>query len=191
MTKETHTKQKARPTERRKSFGRGFSLVESLVAIVILITAITGVSSAIRTAISSYTLSRDQIIAFYLAQEGFEFIRNMRDQNALNTPALPWLTGIASNINDPCWFGNACIVDPINSNVPTRCSAIGSCPVLRQDTTNLFFGHNGAWAATKFRREIILTQVDAKEISVLVTVSWTHGSSNQEFRARENILNWP
>ncbi|MGB3922153.1 MAG: prepilin-type N-terminal cleavage/methylation domain-containing protein [Minisyncoccia bacterium] len=189
MTKETHTKQNARPTERRKSFGRGFSLVESLVAIVILITAITGVSSAVRTAISSYTFSRDQITAFYLAQEGFEFIRNMRDENALNN--RNWLTGIASNINDPCWFGNACIVDPINSTVPTRCSAIESCPLLRQDATNLFYGHNGAWSETKFRREIIITQVDAKEISVLVTINWMHGSTNQEFQARENILNWP
>lgn len=177
MTKETHTKQK------------GFSLVESLVAIVILITAIAGVSSALRTAISSYTLSRDQIVAFYLAQEGFEFIRNMRDENALNN--RNWLTGISANVNDPCWFGNACIVDPINSTIPTRCSAPGFCPSLRQDATSLFYGHNGAWNETKFRREIILTQINSNEISILVTVNWAQGSSNHEFRARENLLNWP
>ena len=46
---------------------KGFTIVESLVAITILILAISGVSSAVRTGISSYTLSRDQVIAFYLA----------------------------------------------------------------------------------------------------------------------------
>lgn len=167
----------------------GFTIVESLVAITMLIIAISGVSKAVSTSISSYTFSRDQVIAFYLAQEGFEFIRNMRDENALNNRA--WLTGISVNVSDPCYFGNACRVDPIASTAPTRCGAPGSCPVVRQNSSSLFFGYNSTWRATKFRREIILSQVNANEISVLITVNWTHGTSNKQFRAKENLLSWP
>ena len=168
---------------------KGFTIVESLIAITILVLAITGATSAIQTGISSYTFSKDQIIAFYLAQEGFEQIRNIRDENGLRN--IEWLAGISAVGSDPCFFGNACIVDPVNSNVPTRCNGgAGNCPVLRQNTTTGFFGYNAAWPATIFRREIILTQVNANEISILVTVDWSKGIGNRQFRARENILNW-
>ena len=58
---------------------RGFTIIESLVAIAILIVAITGTMTAVQSGISSYTYSKDQIAAFFLAQEAFEQVRNMRD----------------------------------------------------------------------------------------------------------------
>ncbi|MEK7461476.1 MAG: prepilin-type N-terminal cleavage/methylation domain-containing protein, partial [Patescibacteria group bacterium] len=80
---------------------KGFTIIESLVAIAVLILAITGTASAIQTGISSYVFSKDQIIAFYLAQEGFEQIRNIRDENGLLNQN--WLAGISSNSSDPCY----------------------------------------------------------------------------------------
>ena len=168
---------------------KGFTIVESLVAITILVLAVTGAASAIQTGISSYIFSKDQIIAFYLAQEGFEQIRNIRDENGLKNQ--DWLTGISANPSDPCFFGNACIVDPINSNIPVRCnSGPGNCPVLRQNASTGFFGYDLSWPATIFRREIVLTQINANEISILVTVNWSKGIVNRQFKVRENILNW-
>lgn len=167
---------------------KGFTIVESLVAITILVLAVTGTASAIQTGISSYIFSKDQIISFYLAQEGFEQVRNIRDENSLKNQN--WLTGISLNSSDPCYFGNACIVDPVNSNIPTRCSAPGNCPVLRQSATTGFFGYDPTWPATIFRREIVLTQINANDISILVTVDWSKGIVNRQFRAKENLLNW-
>ncbi|MDO8471014.1 MAG: prepilin-type N-terminal cleavage/methylation domain-containing protein [bacterium] len=167
----------------------GFTIVESLVAIAILVLVITGVTSAIQTGISSYIFSKNQVIAFYLAQEGFEQIRNMRDGNGLSSQ--PWLTDISADSSNPCYFGNACIVDPVNSNVPIRCaSGPGNCPVLRQDTSTGFFGYDPSWPVTVFRREIVLTQINADEVSILVTVDWSKGPVNRQFRAKENLLNW-
>src|SRR3989344_2873446 len=91
----------------------GFTIVESLVALAALELAVTGAASAIQIGISSYIFSKDQIIAFYLAQEGFEQVRNIRDENGLKSQN--WLTGISANSSDPCYFGNACIVDPLDS----------------------------------------------------------------------------
>jgi len=167
---------------------KGFTIVESLVAITILVLVVTGTASTIQTSISSYIFSKNQVIAFYLAQEGFEQLRNIRDENGLKTQ--PWLTGISNNSSDPCYFGNSCYVDPVSSNVPTRCGAPGSCPVLRQDAATGFFGYNSLWPTTIFRREILLTRINADEISILVTVNWSKGLVNREFKARENLLNW-
>jgi prepilin-type N-terminal cleavage/methylation domain-containing protein len=167
---------------------QGFTIVESLVAISILVLVVVGASSAIQTGISSYIFSKNQIVAFSLAQEGFEQIRNMRDENALIHQ--DWLTGLSAVPTDLCYFGNACTVDPVLSSVATRCSAPGSCPPLRQDATTGFFGYNPSWPVTIYRREIILTQINPNEISVLVTVNWSKGLSSRQFRARENLLKW-
>jgi prepilin-type N-terminal cleavage/methylation domain-containing protein len=168
---------------------RGFTIVESLVAITILVLVITGATSAIQVGISSYIFSKNQIIAFYLAQEGFEQIRNIRDENSLR--GQDWLTNLSANSSDPCFFGNACIVDPVLTSIPTRCnSGPGNCPILKQDINTGFFGYDPAWSDTIFRREILLTQINNNEVSILVTVDWSKGIITRQFRARENILNW-
>jgi len=168
---------------------KGFTIVESLVAITVLVLVITGTASAIQTSISSYIFSKDQIIAFYLAQEGFEQVRNIRDENGIISQH--WLTGLSANSSDPCYFGNACIVDPLDSGgvFVERCNAgPGNCPVLKQDS-NGFYQYNSG-SNTIFRREITLTQINATEISVQVTVNWSKGLANRQFRAKENLLNW-
>jgi hypothetical protein len=143
---------------------------------------------AVSRGLSSYIFSKDQITAFYIAQEGFEKFRNMRDENALN--GRNWLSGIAENSSDPCYFGNACTVSPVESVGATRCSAPGSCAVLRQDPTTSVLGYNASWTATPFTREISLASVSSDEVAVTVTVTWTKGGAARTFRARENLLNW-
>lgn len=168
---------------------KGFTIVETLVAIAVLVAAVIGAMSAIQTGISSYTYSKDQIIAFYLAQEGFEQLRNIRDEN--NLEERHWLAGIAESSSDPCFFGEACTVSPVETTVAINCSAPGSCPLLRQDPVEDFFGYDAAWPETVFRREITLESVNSNEVSVTVTVTWSKGTAVREFTARENLLNWP
>ena len=170
-------------TQHQIKFGAGFTIIESLVAITILILAVTGAASVIQTGISSYIFSKDQIIAFYLAQEGFEQIRNIRDENSINNK--DWLTDLTG-----CFSGNACTVSPAESSVVTVCSGAGNCPVLRQNPNTGFFGYDLSWTPTIFKREIVLTQINANETSILVTIDWSKGLVNRQFRARENILDW-
>ncbi len=163
--------------------------MESLVAISVLVLVIIGTASVIQTSISSYIYSKDQVVAFYLAQEGFEQIRNIRDENGLKNQH--WLAGLSANSSDPCYFGKACTVDPVASPVPIWCSSgPGNCPFLRQDASAGFFGYNSSWPVTVFKREIMLTQINANEVSVLVTINWSKGLVNRQFKAKENILNW-
>lgn len=166
---------------------KGFTLVETLAAITLLIVVITGTYAAAQTGLSGATLSREEVAAFYLAQEGIEMIRNVRDENGLAD--RDWLTGIASQSTDPCYFGNACTVDAI-SNTLTRCSSPSSCPVLRRDVSNGFYGYDSSWEPSPFTRTITVTQINSNEISILVSVAWSKGALNREFHVRENIFNW-
>jgi len=167
---------------------KGFTIVESLVAIAILTAVIIGVTSAVQRGLSSYIFSKDQIVAFYLAQEGFEGLRNVRDENRLNN--RDWLTAIAQNSSDPCYYGNACTNSPVESSVLTPCIGIGACPILRQDTSTKFFGYNGSWPETIYVREITLGVVSATEVTVTVKVTWNKGGVTRVFKARENLFNW-
>ena len=174
---------------------KGFTIVESLVAITILVLVVTGVTSAVQTSLSSYIFSKNQIIAFYLAQEGFEQIRNMRDENSLKGQE-DWLTGISADPGDPCYFGNACYLDPL-FNTLYKCSGDPgekSCPVLKQHisgSASYRFGYYNSsdWTDTIFIREVSLEWVNPNEISVLVTIDWSKGAVNRQFEARENIFN--
>ena len=167
---------------------RGFTLVETLVAIAVLILVISGAFTAAQTGISTANYAKNQIIAFYLAGEGVEQIRNMRDENGLNS--RHWLTGIALDSADPCYFGKACKVDSITNTVSSCPGGENSCPNLRHDSTTGFYGYDNSWDDSGFRREIILSRINDDEISILVTVSWSKGVINRQFKIRENIFNW-
>ncbi len=65
----------------------GQTLIETLVAIFVLTTAlVSGLALAIKS-LSSSGLSQNQIIASNLAREGIEVVRMMRDTNWLETDA--------------------------------------------------------------------------------------------------------
>jgi type II secretory pathway pseudopilin PulG len=166
----------------------GFTLVESLVSIGILVLAVFGAFSAAQSGLSSTNFSKEQIVAFNLAQEGVEQIRNLRDQNGVNSQG--WLTGIAAQASDPCYFGKACMIDAVTGGLPTQCSAPGSCLFLKEDPSTGFFGYTPSWVTTTYRREIQLTSISDHEVSMLVTIDWNKGLIHNQFRVRENILDW-
>lgn len=166
---------------------KGFTLVESLVAIALLITVITAAYAAAQSGLSGAILSKEEVAAFYLAQEGVEEIRNLRDNNSLTGDN--WLAGIAQQSTDNCFYGKACYVDA-TTNVLSACTAPTSCPVMRQEPTTGLYGYDSSWLLSPFTRTITLTQINSDEVSILVTVTWSKGTLNRNFHVRENILNW-
>ncbi len=172
----------------KKTFTKGFTLIETLVALTILIVVINASFGAAQYGISLSTFSKNQIIGFYLASEGVEQIRNMRDENGLKGQS--WLTGFAANPSDPCYFGKTCIIDAVNNTISACSGDFGSCPVLKEDTITGFYGYTSSWADTNFRREIQLKSINSNEISITVKMSWPQGVLTRSFQVRENILNW-
>lgn len=140
----------------------GFTLVETMVAITVLLLAIVGPMSLAQQGIYSSRASKDQITAYYLAQEAFEYVRNQRDYNILNGKNLVF--GLANCL------GNSCIIDSVNNNVDS-CGT--SCDLLRESPEGLF-GYDGSWAETDFRRKVFIlpSAVNSDEIVIEVTMSW-------------------
>ena len=62
-----------------KQMHKGFTLVETLIAISIFSVSILGLMSVLSSSVANITFTKNKVIATYLAQEGVEYIRNMRD----------------------------------------------------------------------------------------------------------------
>src|SRR5882724_6625079 len=74
---------KKNSTYRFQKMDIGFTLVETMVAISILSLSILATFTAVQLGISKSLYAKDQITAFYLGQEAFEALQNVRDQNGL------------------------------------------------------------------------------------------------------------
>lgn len=61
----------------------GFTIVETLVAVSIFSMSLLGIMSVLGSGVANTNYAKQKIAAIYLAQEGIEYIRNMRDTNVL------------------------------------------------------------------------------------------------------------
>jgi len=174
-------------------------VLESIVAIFILSLSVSGIFTAVQQSLFQATAARDEVTAFYLAQEAVEVVRNRRDTNQLariNGGTNSWLDGITQGtLPNYCPFSitagtrNTCTVDATNLQI-SYCddSDWGVCPVLKQDPTTFVYSYAGD--DTKFVREIQIESINANEIAVIVRISWTEGLISQEFKAKTLLFNW-
>lgn len=169
-------------TTRQEARGksRGFTLIETLVAIAVLVTSIVGPLSIAAKGLAASLLARDQVTAFYLAQEGIEYIRGMRDENILSGDS--WLTGL----KPACTGGQLCNVDSKN-DLFIECDT--ECPLLNYDENTGFYG-TPSGSPSRFRRTIAITELSATEAVVVATISWTSGLFPRTFSIREVITDW-
>lgn len=84
---------------KKNSTTNGFTLIESLIAITILTFAVAGpLFTASRVIVATETAS-DQLTALYLAQEGIEYVRMMRDNEYLAV----YYAGNVSDVSSTAW----------------------------------------------------------------------------------------
>ncbi|MBT3282826.1 type II secretion system protein [bacterium] len=164
----------------RKTKNRGFTLIEALVAIAILTISIAGPITIASRGLASAVFARDQITAFYLAQEAVEFIRNKRDGN--NLEDNPWTDGLTG-----CLDGKVCTIDSKNNEI-NECIG-GTCPVLKYDDSTAFYSYDSG-DDSNFTREVRMTTINVKEIAITTTLSWSSGSITKSFTVKEHILDW-
>lgn len=173
----------------------GFTILESIVAILVLSLSIAGVFSAVRQSLSQTTLAKEEVRAFYLAQEAVEIIRNQRDANRLatitNKAITPWLTGISNTPSDPCYFGRICRID-VTKTGGSYFHACGagwdSCIDMSQNSSTYVYAYSGT--PVKMKREVQIEQVSADEIMITVRMSWKKGIIPYEFKAKTHLYNW-
>ncbi len=170
---------------------KGFTLIETLVAILLLTVAIAGPLTLASKGLTATLVAKEQFTGFYLAQDAIEFVRYVRDSNSLG--AGNWLTGAGAGSGidlTPCLSANGCYIDSIQSTI-TPCG--GVCPVINYNPANHFFSYtSGAPSAQKFIRTVKITNTTADEAVITVTISWNDraGTTRVPVTVRENIFKW-
>lgn len=188
----------------KQKFQKGFTLLETLVAVMILATAVAGPLSIASRSLNTSLIAKDQITAFFLAQEGVEYVRFVRDSNRLL--GADWITGsggtsagisIAPCVYDINTNPIGCYVDSTTNSpsgqgdVPTSCGAT-SCPVMYYNSTSGLYTYNtSATTKTIFTRQIVLTTISSNEYKLTVSVSWSDlGNVVRRVTIYENIYKW-
>ena len=186
-----------------QSNNRGFTIIETLVAITILMVAIAGPLSVANKGLTAALFSRDQMIATYLAQESMEIIKDTKNNNVFNNNT-DWLATGDFSLTD-LWN--------CDNSTPSRCDAglmnngsnghpfvmcvPGGCPLYLESGSNGYVANIGV-TPTLFTRYFYLSAPGApgtpcssalSECTVTVVVNWNEGSVGSQVTLTSEITN--
>ena len=178
----------------------GFTLVETLVAISIFTVSILGMMAVLSGSISDTFFAKQKLTATYLAQEGIEYIRNMRDTYALYpaTAGTGWASFINNLSDNSCDTTNGCFFNADNIDYEDDMRPIvditlddclsSACPdgALYYEEGKYGFSR----APSGYVRKIGMNEISDDEIQITSTVSWKQGSGEYSVTFSENLFNW-
>ncbi|HEB13543.1 MAG TPA: prepilin-type N-terminal cleavage/methylation domain-containing protein [candidate division CPR3 bacterium] len=150
---------------------KGFTIIEVLVALVLLTVGAGGAFALLSRTISFTSTANGRLVATYLAQEGIEIVRNIRDTN--------WLQGEALNegIADGDWrvdYTEAELDNPYDGEFLKLSGGMYQY-VLGDDTS--------------LQRNITIGNI-ADGITVDVEVSWTTKGQAHSVESSTILYNW-
>lgn len=177
---------------------KGFTLVEVLVAVFVISIALGGAFTAAQLSLRYSIASQNRVVAFYLAQEGFELIKNVRDNNFQDntTHWLYALDGGGSEEEVADCINNDCRISAFpkgrSTNTVRECEPSDDSCLLRKNFGGEIWHDIDASGNTAlpFKRYFRITNTDKDEIRVDMTIAWTQGSEDYTFKTVEYISNW-
>jgi prepilin-type N-terminal cleavage/methylation domain-containing protein len=186
---------------------KGFSLIETLIAISILMIAVTGPFALVQAGLFSSNHQRNQVTATFLAQEALEYVKNMRDTNSYTqygATTANWLTipnGDSTQTLDViCGIG--CYVDPHGKlpvdggnggNIFVQVAPSGGSDMYLKQTTigGVFsYSYDSSGTDTLFKRTVKVNLINPDEARVSVTVGWSDGLVPRTYTVSEELFNY-
>jgi len=167
-----------------KETARAFTLIETFVAITVLLISLVGPLSIAAQSLRLAYYARDQVTAFYLAQEAVEYVRAQRDQNYLANAS--WLTNLGDCV------GTSCVVD-FPRFTHSACGVLSTCPpIYISSATKLYNQDATSGPASAFTRVLSITPVagSVDEVIVKVRISWVSVGISRSFQVTEHLFNW-
>lgn len=156
---------------------RGFTLLEALTATFVLSLGVVGVFIVINQTAAFAQVTSSRFVAIYLAQEGVEIVKNIRDTNLLKIhkgeEGVNWDSGLTG-----CATG--CEADYNDSDLASNDR------YLKIDGG--FYSYDSG-NTTPFKREITITP-DSDILKISVEVSWQERGRTHRVLAQENLYKW-
>lgn len=170
---------------------KGFTLIEMIVAVFIFTISLTALMSIASRGLKVANLAQKQVVADYLALEGVEVVRNLRDSaflsfNNSNNWQNVFNQDNCLNSGDPCEFilGSGISLVPCSSDCRVYYSEADYA--YRQGTAA---GSNPIYVDSGFTREITFDSTsNPDELNVTVVVAWNGGQDNVSYS--ENLYLW-
>lgn len=169
-----------------KQMKRGFTLVETLVAISIFSISILGLMSVLASGISGANFAKQKMLASYLAQEGIEYLRNKRDNSMLFGNWSDF-----ENAADDCEIGTECGFNPEDNSAPLfQCAGNNDCKLYINDVGGYNTDPLGDFSG--FTRKVWSDSagLGSGEIKIFSEVSWNVGGTAHRITFSENLFDW-
>lgn len=165
----------------------GYSLVEVLVAITVLLIALVGPLTIAHSGLKRAIHSKDNTLAVFLAQEGIEAVVKLREDDALDTTTYDNLSEVWGNLTAlaslcPVGSGESCgVLVAEDGSITTgsfyRCS--GNCVMKEYDGARVPLKQGASGGTdTVYTRELSIT-VDNALAQVRSEVSWGPSASER------------
>ena len=161
---------------------KGFTLLETMVAVSILAAISVGSLTLISKSMQSASLSQNRLIASYLAQEGIELARNVRDSNWADNMypvSVNWDDDLPDCVN--------CEMDYTNNVLANAITEAGD-PYLKLDS-NSFYNYSSG-TNTIFKRHITLSSISAEQKQVVSEVVWKYKGKDYNLAVETFLYNW-
>jgi prepilin-type N-terminal cleavage/methylation domain-containing protein len=150
----------------KQAENKGFTMVETIIAIFIFSVAITAIMAVFSKGIIGINYAKNEMIASYLAQEGIEYIRNLRDDYIYSEGENGWQSFLERLQDAKCAVPGqgGCYFDDSHLNFGTSQGEMiqnlfilpcdKECPSLRYNSTNGRYNYDPNGANSSFIRAI-------------------------------------
>lgn len=193
----------------------GFSLTEVMIGMMILTVAIVAATNLLVGLIGSNQTNLKTMQAYYLAQEGIEAVRNVRDSNWLHNnnwlgdeSGAPWEGRLVAEgesfdleLLEGGWItvaaervpGDDVTLRVLGDSAPWKISELVS------ENSGKIYDHGGEyWSSvagsdenfTGFSRTISIKNYGDDSVLVEARVSWSEGAKERSFALSEVMTDW-
>jgi hypothetical protein len=167
----------------------GFTLIETLVAVTILIIGVIGPLSLAARGISDGLFAQNQLTANLLAQEAIETIVNVRNTNVMDIAAVTEAGGdVFYNIWDDGAVDSDGEIKTVSVSAMEGIVDISGCPFVTgcylNNSVNGFYEQSNSGP---FLRQITFSKPTTDELKVVVTMTWLNKTVTKKFTLSEYL----
>lgn len=186
-----------------------FTLLETMIAVTIITLAVAGPLYTASRAVVASQIAKDQLTASYLAQEGIEYVRRMRDDEFLkayqaggaNISSAAWtafISGSDAGSITQC-RASTCTLDPTRtmgtgSGLALQTCSGSSCTPLYLLPSGLYSEQNNISGSVQTPYTRTIQAIDLSPYTydegIVSKVTWVYHGTTYTVRVIDHVTQW-